>query len=160
MFSTPELPGSDSVGMISAPSEGTPNSSNQATKLEITSELRKFTPKSVQWKNAGGQKQKHKKTAFWRCQCFAPVVSDVACLISSRSLNQPHHITNATLPSEGGGIAKRLFFMFLFLIPFTIRQQSIIYPHKFSTDPPLSPPFPHKSVVKPRLFPHKSVVKP
>ena len=27
------------------------------------------------------------------------------------------------------------FFMFLFLIPFTIRQQSIIYPHKFSTDP-------------------------
>lgn len=43
MFSTPELPGSDSVGMISAPSEGTPNSSNQAAKLEITSELRKFT---------------------------------------------------------------------------------------------------------------------
>ena len=28
-----------------------------------------------------------------------------------------------------------LFFMFLFFIPFTIRQQSIIYPHKFSTDP-------------------------
>ena len=26
-------------------------------------------------------------------------------------------------------------FMFLFLITFTIRQQSIIYPHKFSTDP-------------------------
>lgn len=43
MFSTPELPGSDSVGMISAPSEGTPNSSNQAAKLDITSELRKFT---------------------------------------------------------------------------------------------------------------------
>ena len=64
MFSTPELPGSDSVGMISAPSEGTPNSSNQAAKLEITSELRKFTPKSVQWKNTGGLKQKHKKTAF------------------------------------------------------------------------------------------------
>ena len=31
-------------------------------------------------------------------------------------------------------LAPRLFFMFLFLIPFTIRQQSIIYPHKFSTE--------------------------
>ena len=27
------------------------------------------------------------------------------------------------------------FFMFLFFIPFTIRQQSIIYPHIFFTDP-------------------------
>ena len=27
------------------------------------------------------------------------------------------------------------FFMFLFLISFTIRQQCIIYPHKFSTEP-------------------------
>ena len=27
------------------------------------------------------------------------------------------------------------FFMFLFLIPFTIRQQCIIYPHIFFTDP-------------------------
>ena len=52
------------MGMISAPSEGTPNSSNQAAKLEITSELRKFTPKSVQWKNTGGLKQKHKKQPF------------------------------------------------------------------------------------------------
>ena len=32
-------------------------------------------------------------------------------------------------------LAPRLFFMFLFLIPFTIRQHCIIYPHKFSTDP-------------------------
>ncbi|MCI6224134.1 MAG: hypothetical protein MR656_03315 [Bacteroidales bacterium] len=32
----------------------------------------------------------------------------MACLISSRGLNQPHHITNAALPSEGGGIAKRI----------------------------------------------------
>ena len=31
----------------------------------------------------GELKQKHKKTAFWRCQCFAPVVSAAACLISS-----------------------------------------------------------------------------
>ena len=29
----------------------------------------------------------------------------------------------------------RLFFMFLFLISFTIRQQCIIYPHKFSSEP-------------------------
>ena len=36
---------------------------------------------------------------------------------------------------EAFHIAPRLFLMFLFLIPFTIRQQSIIYPHKFSTDP-------------------------
>ncbi|MDY5363404.1 MAG: hypothetical protein SPG54_08360 [Sodaliphilus sp.] len=32
----------------------------------------------------------------------------MACLISSWSLNLPHHITNAALPSEGGGIAKRI----------------------------------------------------
>ena len=56
----------------------------------------------------GAQKQKHKKTAFWRCQCFAPVVSVVLCLISSWGLNQPHHSANAALPSEGGGIAKRI----------------------------------------------------
>ena len=36
----------------------------------------------------------------WRC--------GVACLISSRGLNQPHHITNAALASEVGGIAKRI----------------------------------------------------
>ena len=35
--------------------------------------------------------------------------------------------------------APRLFFMFLFFIPLTIRQQSIIYPHKFSTEPNLPP---------------------
>ena len=43
-----------------------------------------------------------------RCQCFASVVSAVACLISSRGLNQPPHIPNAALSSEGGGIAKRI----------------------------------------------------
>ena len=35
-------------------------------------------------------------------------VSAVAWLISSRGLNQPHHSTNAALPSEVGGIAKRI----------------------------------------------------
>ena len=62
----------------------------------------------VQWINAGGTETKTEKTAFWRCQCFAPVVGTVACLISSRSLNQPHHSTNTALPSEGGGITKRI----------------------------------------------------
>ena len=61
-----------------------------------------------QWINTGGTETKTYKTAFWRCQCFAPVVSAVACLISSRSLNQPHLITNVALPSEGGGIAKKI----------------------------------------------------
>ena len=36
---------------------------------------------------------------------------------------------------EAFHFAPRLFFMFLFFIPLTIRQQSIIYPHIFSTDP-------------------------
>ena len=40
-----------------------------------------------------------------------------------------------TAKCEAFHIAPRPFFMFLFFIPFTIRQQSIIYPHKFSTDP-------------------------
>ena len=62
----------------------------------------------VQWINAGGTETKTEKTAFWRCQCFAPAVSAVACLISSWGLNLPHHITNAALSSEVGGIAKRI----------------------------------------------------
>ena len=32
----------------------------------------------VQWENTGGLKKKHKKTAFQRCQCFAPLVGAVA----------------------------------------------------------------------------------
>ncbi|MDY5965855.1 MAG: hypothetical protein SPJ38_03070 [Sodaliphilus sp.] len=32
----------------------------------------------------------------------------MVCLISSRGLNHPRHITNAALPSEVGGIAKRI----------------------------------------------------
>ena len=34
------------------------------------------------------------------------------------------------------------FFMFLFLIPFTVRQQCIIYPHLFSTEPQCCTHFP------------------
>ena len=43
-----------------------------------------------------------------------------------------------TAKCEAFHVAPRLFFMFLFLIPFTIRQQCIIYPHIFSTEPYLS----------------------
>ena len=35
----------------------------------------------------------------------------------------------------GNALFQGCFFMFLFLIPFTIRQQSISYPHIFFTDP-------------------------
>ena len=45
----------------------------------------------------GHRNKKHKKTAFCRCQCFAPAVSAVACLISSWGLNQPHHTPKAAL---------------------------------------------------------------
>ena len=55
----------------------------------------------------GHRNKKHKKTAFCRCQCFAPAVSAVACLISSWGLNQPHHTPNAAL-YEVGAIAKRI----------------------------------------------------
>ena len=51
----------------------------------------------------GKLKQKHKKTAFWRCQCFAPVVSAAVCLISSRGLNQPP--TPLTPPSPARAVA-------------------------------------------------------
>ena len=40
-----------------------------------------------------------------------------------------------TAKCEAFHVAPRLFFMFLFLIPFTIRQHCIIYPREFSTVP-------------------------
>ena len=80
--------------MISAPSEGTPNSSNQAAKLEITSELRKFTPKSVQWKNTGGLKQKHKKQPWSNVECFA----FGGATVRFASLETSFHATNHTIP--------------------------------------------------------------
>ena len=40
-----------------------------------------------------------------------------------------------TAKCEAFHFASRLFFMFLFLIPFTIRQRCIIYPQKFPTEP-------------------------
>ena len=38
-----------------------------------------------------------------------------------------------TAKCEAFHVAPRLFFMFLFFVPFTIRQQCTIYPKKFST---------------------------
>ena len=40
-----------------------------------------------------------------------------------------------TAKCEAFHFASRLFFMFLFLIPLTIRQQSLIYTQKFPTEP-------------------------
>ena len=40
-----------------------------------------------------------------------------------------------TAKCEAFHVAPRLFFMFLSLITFTIRQQCIIYPQEFSTEP-------------------------
>ena len=42
---------------------------------------------------------------------------------------------NPSAKCEAFHVAPRLFFMFLFLIPFTIRQHCIIYPQEFSTEP-------------------------
>ena len=42
---------------------------------------------------------------------------------------------NHTTKCEAFHFAPRLFFMFLFLTPFTIRQHCIIYPQEFSTEP-------------------------
>ena len=44
-----------------------------------------------------------------------------------------------TAKCEAFHVAPRLFFMFLFLIPLTIRQQCIIYPQEFSTEPLIQP---------------------
>ena len=41
---------------------------------------------------------------------------------------------NHTAKSEAFHIASRLFFMFLFFTPFTIRQHCIIYPQEFSSE--------------------------
>ena len=40
-----------------------------------------------------------------------------------------------TAKCEAFHFVPRLFFIFLFLIPFTIRQHCIIYPQEFSTEP-------------------------
>ena len=62
----------------------------------------------------------------WRSDC---VVGSMETRFQWRKAHKPY------AKCEAFHIAPRLFFMFLFFIPLTIRQQSIIYPHKFSTEP-------------------------
>ena len=62
----------------------------------------------------------------WRSDC---VVGGMETCFQCRKAH------SCTAKCEAFHFATRLFFMFLFLIPFTIRQQCIIYPHKFSTEP-------------------------
>ena len=74
------------------------------------------------------QKQKHKKTALeqrgmlriWRRDCALCVIGNVF------PCRQPHN-HSATLLRGHSTLLQGCFFMFLFLIPFTIRQQYIIY---------------------------------
>ena len=51
----------------------------------------------------------------------------------TRSQRRKAH--SRTAKCEAFHVAPRLFFRFLFLIPFTIRQQCIIYTQDFSTEP-------------------------
>ena len=62
----------------------------------------------------------------WRRDC---VVGGMETRFQWRKAHNPY------AKCEAFHIAPRLFFMFLFFIPLTIRQQSIIYPHKFSSEP-------------------------
>ena len=64
----------------------------------------------------------------WRRDC---VVGGMETRFQCRKAHNP------SAKCEAFHVAPRLFFMFLFFIPLTIQQQSIIYPHKFSTDPEL-----------------------
>ena len=54
-------------------------------------------------------------------------------LVSNDAKRKAH---SRTAKCEAFHVAPRLFFMFLFLIPFTIRQHCIIYPQEFSTEAP------------------------
>ena len=62
----------------------------------------------------------------WRRDC---VVGGMETRFQWRKAHNPY------AKCEAFHIAPRLFFMFLFLIPFTIRQHCIIYPQEFSTEP-------------------------
>ena len=61
----------------------------------------------------------------WRRDC---VVGGMGTRFQWRKAHNP------SAKCEAFHVAPRLFFMFLFFIPFTIRQQCIIYPQKFSTE--------------------------
>ncbi|MDD7748099.1 MAG: hypothetical protein PUJ41_00615, partial [Bacteroidales bacterium] len=77
---------------------------------------------TTQWRNTGGLKQKHKNRS--------PSAKN-----QSSEIRLSENANKKRAKCEAFHVAPRLFFMFLFLIPLTIRQQSIIYPHKFSTEP-------------------------
>ena len=62
----------------------------------------------------------------WRRDC---VVGGMGTCFQWRKTHNPY------AKCEAFHIAPRLFFMFLFFIPFTIRQHCIIYPQEFSTEP-------------------------
>ena len=62
----------------------------------------------------------------WRRDC---VVGGMETRFQWRKAHNPY------AKCEAFHIAPRLFFMFLFFIPFTIRQHRIIYPQEFSTEP-------------------------
>ena len=65
----------------------------------------------------------------WRRDC---VVGGMETRFQCRKAHNPTpNAKHSTLPQG-------CFFMFLFLIPFTIRQQCIIYPQEFSTEPGFS----------------------
>ena len=82
----------------------------------------------------GGRNKKHKKQPF--SDASASHLSLVLWHVWFQAVAWISHTTSPTSPSyEVGGIAKRLFFMFLFLVLFTIRQYCIISPQKFSTEP-------------------------
>ena len=65
----------------------------------------------------------------WRSDC---VVGGMETRFQCRKAH------SRTAKFEAFHVAPRLFFMFLFFIPFTIRQQCIIYPQEFSTEPGFS----------------------
>ena len=56
----------------------------------------------AQWRNTGGLKQKHKK------QPFGDASASHLSLVLWHVWFQANHTPNAALPSEGGGIAKRI----------------------------------------------------
>ena len=72
----------------------------------------------------------------WRRDC---VVGGMETRFQWRKAHNPY------AKCEAFHIAPRLFFMFLFLIPFTIRQHCIIYPQEFSTEPQKSNRFNKKN---------------
>ncbi|MDD7576035.1 MAG: hypothetical protein SPK27_04525 [Sodaliphilus sp.] len=78
------------------------------------------------------QRQKPKKQPWGKVECFA----FGGATVRFASLETSFHSANHTIPpppSHEGlpRCSKAVFYVFVFLIPFTIRQQCRIYPQKF-----------------------------